>query len=239
VPAAPPPTALALPDRLRLGDHDIHPEQILNIPGRRPDRDGPWRDEPDRIAWIDPVTGYSCLILRQLLGNLSGFVAVPPSHPLWGFERDAIPVELAITAHRGLDHSAPCDQTAPPTVRICHVDHVLQRDQRVGSRDKGPSDADGEAAGTPDAWWFGFNCDKPCDLLPKSTVHNAQDREDGPRIYRDLPYVAGEVMRLAAQLKALEHPSPNIHGEDLASGVPLNLEVQRPALLPRKGGAHD
>jgi hypothetical protein len=104
VPSKPRPTALALPERLTLGHHEIRPEQVLNIPERRPYGEGPWENEPDRVAWRDAATGYACLILRQENGTLAGYVSIGSSHPLWCYERDAIPAELGVTPHRGLDY---------------------------------------------------------------------------------------------------------------------------------------
>ena len=234
VPVAPRSTAIALPERLILGDHAIDPVQITQIPERRPYGEGPWRDEPDRIAWRDPATGYSCLILRQADGTLSGYVAVTPSHPLWCYERDAIPADLGISPHRGLDYSALCDQDAPPMLQICHVHHHAR------SRQHAPTTADSDASGGRDAWWFGFNTDKPGDLLPHGYARNDHNREAGQKVYRDLAYVAGEVVDLAATLKALEEQSASLGGDAAArTGVPLVLDSKPKALLPRKGGGHD
>lgn len=231
VPVAPRPAAVALPERLIFGDHAIDPEQITQIPERRPYGEGPWRDEPDRIAWRDPATGYSCLILRQIDGTLSGYVAVTPSHPLWCYERDAIPADLGISPHRGLDYSALCDNSGRPMLRICHVHHPVRSRLHV------PAMQDSEASSGSDAWWFGFDTDKPGDFLPHDYTRNDRNREAGPKVYRDLAYVAGEVVDLAAKLKALED-RPTSGDGDAASGagVPLILDGNPKALLPRKGG---
>ena len=34
----------------------------------------PWIDEPDELAWVDKPTGLACLILRQGMGHLCGYV---------------------------------------------------------------------------------------------------------------------------------------------------------------------
>jgi hypothetical protein len=206
VPVAPRSKAIALPERLIFGDETIDPEQIADIPERRPHGEGPWCDEPDRIAWRDPATGYSCLILRQIDGTLSGYVAVNPSHPLWCYERDAIPADLGISPHRGLDYSALCDDSGRPMLRICHVHHHARSRLHV------PAPQDSEASGGSDAWWFGFDTDKPGDFLPRDYSQNDRNREAGPKIYRDLAYVAGEVVDLAARLKALEDQPASVDG---------------------------
>ena len=234
VPSKPQSVALTVPERLILGGSEIHPEQILHIPEHRPYGEGPWRDEPDRIAWRDSSSGYSCLILRQANGSLSGYVAVTPSHPLWCFERDAIPAELGISPHEGLDYAALCDENALPMLRICHVDHPARSRQHV------PTTADSDASGGHDAWWFGFDTDKPGDFLPRGYARNDLHREAGKKLYRDLAYVAGEVMDLAAKLKALEDQTASVGSDGTPeTGVPLVLDVKPKALLARKGGSHD
>ena len=47
--------------------------------------DGPWKDEPDELRWIDEETGYECYISRRntLGGSLCGFVVLPEGHPLY------------------------------------------------------------------------------------------------------------------------------------------------------------
>jgi len=224
--------ALAVPQRLVLGDHDIHPEQILQIPERRPYGEGPWLDEPDRVAWRDAATGYSCLILRQRDGALAGFVGVGPSHPLWCFERDAIPPTLGISAHYGIDYAALCDPTRPSHLQICHVRHATGR-QHQASMSNRPDLADGRSI---DAWWFGFACNSVGDFLPLDPSHNNTSREDGPKTYRDIGYVASEVIELASKLRALEDQTPCAVGPGAYTGVPLALESKPQALLPRKGG---
>lgn len=233
VPVAPRSTAIVLPERLILGDHAIHPEQIMHIPERRPYGEGPWRDEPDRVAWRDVQTGYSCLILRQRNGALAGFVGVGPSHPLWGFERDAIPTALGISAHDGINYAALCDPTRPSHLQICHVHHTTER-QHQASISNRPDMADG---GSVDAWWFGFACDSVGDFLPADSNQNDKRREDGPKTYRDIDYVASEVVKLAGKLKALEDQASSV--DVPMSGVPLALDPNPKALLPRKGGRHE
>lgn len=48
--------------------------------------DGPWRDEPDRVEWIEPETGYRCEIRRNRAGSLCGYVTVPEDHIWHGIE---------------------------------------------------------------------------------------------------------------------------------------------------------
>ncbi|WP_143737103.1 hypothetical protein [Erythrobacter tepidarius] len=227
-------TALALPDTLRLGVHHIRPEQILQIPERRPYGEGPWESEPDRVAWIDAASRYHCLILRQPSGALAGYVAVGPEHPLWGYLADAIPTELGLTVHRGLTYSATCQKNDPPAVRVCHP-HDDTRFRGVKQQSV-PGLKDSEGSGASDAWWFGFACEHACDFLPRGYARNDEDREDGPREYRDIAYVADQTVALARQLKALDGNAPIGNEGSAATGVPLALEDRSKALKLRKGG---
>lgn len=48
--------------------------------------DGPWRDEPDKVIWTDPETGLDCMILRNRMGTLCGYVGIPKEHPWYGID---------------------------------------------------------------------------------------------------------------------------------------------------------
>lgn len=45
---------------------------------------GPWMNEPDKIQWQDEATGLPCLIVRNRLGALCGYVGVPDLHIFHG-----------------------------------------------------------------------------------------------------------------------------------------------------------
>lgn len=73
--------------------------------------DGPWQTEPDRLEWRDAFSGLPCLIVRNAVGALCGYVGVPPGHPWHGKNYDDVDAQ----AHGGLTYSAACDGP------ICHV----------------------------------------------------------------------------------------------------------------------
>lgn len=52
--------------------------------------DGAWMTEPDKRQWLDPVSGFACLILRGELGHLCGYVGVPPTHAGYELHYDGI-----------------------------------------------------------------------------------------------------------------------------------------------------
>lgn len=138
--------------------------------------DGPWQDEPDRAEWVDPTTGLTCLVLRAnpRMGNLCGYVAVPPDHPLQGAHPDSFDVDV----HGGLTHAGPCmEDDRPQAERVCHV----------------------PPPGEPgDVWWFGFDCGHGFDRMPAIEADIG-----GPMLgatYRPLAYVVDQCTRLARQL---------------------------------------
>lgn len=202
---------LAMPEqRFAIGDTEIRPLQLYRNPERHPRGTGPWSDEPDKLAWVDAATGLSCIILRQVNGTLGGYVAVPAGHPLWGFAYDAIPADLGITAHRGLDYSESCRAYERESIAICHVsDRRRSGRAHPGGRQQNTSD---------DTWWFGFGCDKPGDLVPdgyKPPLH----REEG-EVYRTIDYIYEETRSLARSLKAIEDGSASSNGVPLMLGAP-------------------
>lgn len=50
---------------------------------------GEWRNEPDKVTWVDEQTGYPCIILRgPVAGALNGYIGVPIYHPAYGLSYD-------------------------------------------------------------------------------------------------------------------------------------------------------
>ena len=45
---------------------------------------GSWSREPDVAQWQDVSTKLSCLIIRNYIGGLCGYVGVETDHHLWG-----------------------------------------------------------------------------------------------------------------------------------------------------------
>ena len=145
-----------------------------------PDYDevGPWTDEPDKAQWVDPDTGLDCLVVRNYMGGLCGYVGVPADHPDFGVEYD----DVDVSVHGGLTFAGRC-WTPPgvdegqPSAGVCHVPFE----------------------GRPhEVYWLGFDCGHYQDYQPGMGKHfSFMKRED---TYRDLAYVVEEVTTLAAQL---------------------------------------
>lgn len=62
---------------------------------------GPWDQEDDKYEWIDEKTGYYCLIHRNDLGALCGYVGLREDHPCYGKEDEAYQLD----AHGGITYA--------------------------------------------------------------------------------------------------------------------------------------
>jgi hypothetical protein len=71
--------------------------------------EGPWHAEPDRLQFEHE--GFPCLIVRGRMGNLCGYVGVPPGHPWHRREYEGIEAKV----HGGLTYAAKCSGW------ICHI----------------------------------------------------------------------------------------------------------------------
>lgn len=142
---------------------------------------GPWDNEPDKKQWLDPKTGYPCLIVRGPMGALCGYVGVGKDHPCFEKECD----EVNVSVHGGLTFADRCQESGA----ICHI---VER----GEDDK--------------VWWLGFDCLHLGDLSPgmeyiRQRPEYEQFRHMGERdSYKDIGYVTNECRSLALQLKEIE-----------------------------------
>jgi hypothetical protein len=134
---------------------------------------GPWDNEPDKLNWIDPATGMDCMIVRNHMGALCGYVAVTRSHRFYGKSYDDPGLET-VCVHGGLSYADACNSS------ICHAPEQGRPD---------------------DVWWFGFDCCHGWDAYPSMYKYQTINHER--EIYRDIPYVKAQCERLAAQLAAL------------------------------------
>lgn len=214
----------------RAGSHRIPDAEIFFVEGRKTDVAGPWLGEADKVAWRDPDTGYECILMREPKGGyLGGYVAVPASHPLHGFDHKAIPADFGITVHGGLAYSRSCEGGPSPSkrtivgesTRICHVAPAKRVIETAYGTDYRVVDHE--------AWWFGFQCNHLSDLIPNAARKGQRFlSEETASTYRDDAYVLQEIINLALQLKAIEQnaPMPVRIGSPLP---PLGLEPVREA----------
>ncbi|MFN3727610.1 MAG: hypothetical protein ACK4SZ_15055 [Allosphingosinicella sp.] len=217
-------TALLASQLYALGDASVVAD-VYFVSGLKSTKDGPWLGEADKIAWLDEASGYECIIMRASGGgHLCGYVGVPPEHPLYGFEHEAIPPNLDIEVHGGLSYSALCQHGPSPAPgvatearRICHVSTRRARHGAV-------EHATDYRVQRDDAWWFGFECNHVYDVVPDERSHaNRFLAAETGAVYRDEAYVHQEVINLAAQLRAIEsgEPKPQRQGPPLP---PIGLD---------------
>ncbi|MBD8546039.1 hypothetical protein [Sphingomonas sp. CFBP 8760] len=177
----------------------VRVDAVYHVPEIHPSSDGPWATEADKVACVDPVSGYGCIIRRAPDGgHLCGYVSVPPGHPLFGREYGTM-TGIMIGVHGGLDYSAACEDWEDEDRSVCHPQGVPPGFQQGVHRNEAADD---------DAWWFGFSCNKRTDLLPEDARRPRDVRTpafgiDEPT-YKTEAFVYGECVRLAAQMKAIE-----------------------------------
>lgn len=212
-----------LPDRVAIGGTEVRPLQLFTNPDRHPGGPGPWEHEPDKLAWIDAPTGKHCILLRQIAGEWAGFVGVDPDHPLWGFHFDAIPAACNLRVHGAIDYAQDCQNDERPEISVCHLPSEADR-LRATRPSRRSSFCDEEHS---DMWWLGFTANQPGDLLPNRV--RMLEREEGG-VYRDIDYMYGEVIRLAARLHALEASS---------MGAPCAGRIAAPSSTVAKKGEGD
>ena len=200
-------------DSYAIANTAIAATQLFKIPARHPHGEGPWDNEADKIAWIDERTGIPCIILRQTNGTLSGYAAVEPGHPLYGYNHDAIPSELRVVSHGGLNYAEACNQTMPEAISVCHVE-PLKRPH---------SDMPDRFADDGDLWWFGFDTNHAYDFVPNERIPEGQRIHDG-KVYRDQAYVYRECIKLAAQLHRIE------------TGIDIPIPAHLQQTIPPIGG---
>jgi len=132
--------------------------------------DGPWMHEPDRMQWRHE--GLDCLIVRNTVGALCGYVGVPPGHAIHEVDYAGVHEQFPdVSVHGGLTYADKCQGP------ICHVPEPGQSD---------------------DVWWLGFDAAHIGDLIPGRLGDDWPLFKDD--VYRDLAYVTREVNQLAEQL---------------------------------------
>lgn len=154
-------------------------QRTWTFPDIHPKTPGPWSDEPDKAQWVDDATGLDCLIVRNRLGALCGYVGVPPGHPWHGkdYGNEAL---WNIDVHGGLTFADACQEGKEDGYGICHVP---------------------EPGRPAKVWWFGFDCAHAGDLVPGMADSAAEIQVLRERdVYRDFDYVRAEVAQLAKQL---------------------------------------
>ena len=146
------------------------------LPGAKP---GPWDDEPDKVQWVDEATGLDCLVVRNRIGALCGYVGLPPEHPWHGMDYDAVDARI----HGGLTFAAACDERPGDGPKICHV----------------------PAPERPaDVWWLGFDCAHYGDFTPGLGWHGeGETYRDLGYVRAECASLAGQLLSADAGNAAL------------------------------------
>lgn len=132
---------------------------------------GEWDNEPDKAQW--DFSGLDCLIVRNRVGALCGYVGVPESHPY--FEKGYDDVE--VYAHGGLTFADRCRPSSEGEHKgVCHSD---------------------KTAVNATVWWLGFDCAHAGDFVPAYDGDGYHDSYDS---YKNFGYVKNQVESLANQL---------------------------------------
>lgn len=148
---------------------------------------GPWDNEPDKLVW-KTKTGLPGMLLRNGVGALCGYVAVPSEHKLHGI---------------GYSKRIPSDEVGPPEE---YSDYSSSPEGKLKvhggvtfSDSCGGSICHVPEPGEPDdVWWFGFDCAHLGDDYPRNYAGSSRYEQ-----YRDVAYVQAEVEQLAKQLARL------------------------------------
>lgn len=162
--------------------------------------DGPWMSEEDKYVWVDSETDLDCMIVRNGVGALCGYVGVSDTHPWFGLGYDTRTcdepeydeddnyvycehrVGSLIAVHGGLTFAAGCQEEGKRESSVCHIPQTGR-----------PSEI----------WWFGFDCAHAGDFCPAMDAR-MPDSLKYPRItgerYRDVQYVIQQIQMLAKQL---------------------------------------
>lgn len=137
---------------------------------------GEWENEPDKIQYTDPATGFPCLIVRTTLGHLCGYVGVNNQHKYFEKGYDEIPVDIELT------YSDLCQPSTDENQHtICHIPG------------KGETD---------NIWWLGFDCAHLGEISPGMSFYGNENLGSMCKgeIYKNMNYVKKEISSLARQL---------------------------------------
>lgn len=201
--------------------------QVYHNPERKPEEDGPWNSEADKVAWIDEHTGFGCIILRQVDGTLSGYVGVGPDHPLYGFDAAAVPLGVSCEVHGGITYGKECEvnrselraKGKPRQERytVCHITRTrwVQDHENVQTTQ--------DEFEHEELWWLGFDTNHAGDLIPG--VRNKKPRKSD--VYRDQAYVYANCVALAKRLKEVADRKAKSRQDALLPALPPPAKKER------------
>jgi hypothetical protein len=140
-------------------------------------KQGEWNLEPDKVIFKDLQTGYYCLVARNKLGVLCGYVGIPKGHPSWRKDYD----DLNYDCHGGLTYCG-----------LQKASDLNPVSNYIGYH-KFNDDEDNEI------WMVGFDCGHLGDFSPCMPEGLDFGEE---QVYRNMAYVKDQVEQLALQIWA-------------------------------------
>jgi hypothetical protein len=140
-----------------------------------------WEQEPDKFEFIDEVTGYKCLVIRDFVGKyLCGYVILPEDHIFYGKKFNKITIideELfKLKVHGGITHAGIMSWAKWNDNKA-----IITRDYAIG-----------------------FDCGHILDLIP---IYPATWEKGS---YKTVEYVTDECKKLAKQLKKTDELAKKI-----------------------------
>lgn len=166
---------------------------------------GEWDDEPDKTQWTDETTGLACLIVRNPMGALCGYVGVPTTHVLHGIKYNAESPALANLMQQRKQQ--PIDESVGLGVMLAWMSGGSPTPEAVLSAHGGLTFSGACSGGEhgichvvepgedENVWWFGFDCAHCDDFIPGMDRRFSVGTE-----YRNLAYVKEQCTALATQL---------------------------------------
>ena len=184
--------------------------------------DGEWRDEPDKVQFQDKTTRYPCLIVRNRMGALCGYVGIPQLHPLYEKDyNDTVTAPKAILEREVIEDKFPIIglfvadaedfEKGTIGVALCFDVHGgITFSSRCHQGEESRSICHIAGEGEDDkVWWFGFDCGHGGDIVPSMEFQMSKFRSEFMPVvpvdtYRNIEYVKNEIKSLARQLKMWE-----------------------------------
>lgn len=137
-----------------------------------------WAIEPNRVSFT--YKGFECLIVRNdILGFLTGYVAVPEGHVLYGKDYGSEAV-YSIDVHGGMTFS----------------EEGMTYINGTGNYFKRFKNAHGKKL-----WWIGFDCGHAGDLVPY--IHGFGLLSIG-ETYKNIDFVKNEIKSMIDQITVSE-----------------------------------
>ena len=90
----------------RSGKLEVHKRELARTARRKwAAPEGPWQNEVDYEFWIDPDVVLPCVIIRNSIGALCGYVGVSADNVLYGLSEHGVEEDYILSSHMGITYS--------------------------------------------------------------------------------------------------------------------------------------